>query len=196
MYGPRTGWENGYAQGEVSRVALVQSVTGYSGTYNYELHPASAEFGVPVKTGSKYEVIAGTAQSAYSYVYFKLFTDSNDQQAVQQNYFKVTPGMYLEWDQYNFQQTTMSLDFETLDGHQLRNDGCYDQYGINVHPVFRKLGSNSSAIGQWFHVKVSLDCMQGRVVKDWLIAYDNGGGGVGQTGQFRAYFDNIKVTVP
>ncbi len=192
IYGPRTGWEpnSGYARGEVNRQYYNRYVNGYNNSGSPELGPRTAEFSVPVFTGSTYEMIAGNATDLiYSYYYAQLFTSDNDNAPwwQQHNYLKITPGMKIRWYQYNLQQQTMGIDFEMTDGTTLRDSGLQDQNGIGAHPAARGAYGN----GYWFYTNIDLTPLAGKVIRKWMIAYDNGRNG--SQGNFRAYFDNFRV---
>lgn len=188
IYGPWSSWENGQATGEINRNVYRRNVVGYFGNMNPppELGPRRAEMGVPVQSGQWYELMAGTAQSAYSYAYFDLFTWLNDSSATQ-NYVQIKPGMKLVWLQYNLQQRTMSVDFEMTDGTTLRDSGLRDQNGIHSHPAARGV----YPIGQWLYFEVDLSPLAGKTIRRYMIGYDNGNNGI--IGQFRAYFDDIQL---
>ncbi len=189
FYGPYTGWENGFAQGFYSQRAYYQNVTGYPPSSIPELGPTSAEFGVPVPSQSKYERMAGTATGSYSYSYFTLFSGSEDNGGLGR-YLRVRSGMHLHWLQYNYQQSTASIDFETTDGSTLRDSGSVDQNNVTVHPA----GRGGYPTGQWLYFDVNLGANPNLVnkrIQSWLIAYDNGNNG--RTGQFRIYIDDLEV---
>ena len=198
MYGPWTGFERGQVRGEVNRIArhlsngqeMRSNVAGYSGALPPELGPRGTEFGVPQWTGVNYEMMAGRSQAPNSYVYFTLFTSENDSTVTPQNYVTIQSGMKLVWAQRNYQQKTMSVDFEMTDGSTLRGSGLTDQYGIRVHPAYR--GSYNT--GQWYCFKVNLTPLAGKTIRRFLIGYDNGNNY--NIGPFRGYFDSVQLRYP
>jgi hypothetical protein len=132
------------------------------------------------------ELLAGDAFYPNAYAYMRLFSVANDH-GYQRNYLKITNGMRLKWLQYNYQQRTISVDFHMLDGSTLRDSGLYTTQGLPVHPAWR---ANSPG-QQWFWNEVDLTPLAGRIIDQWMIAYDNS-----QTDTlnlFRAYFDNVRV---
>lgn len=198
MYGPWTGFERGQVRGEVNRIArhlsngqeMRSNVAGYSGALPPELGPRGTEFGVPQWAGVNYEMMAGRSQAPNSYVYFTLFTSENDSTVMPQNYVTIQSGMKLVWAQRNYQQKTMSVDFEMTDGSTLRGSGLTDQYGIRVHPAYR--GSYNT--GQWYCFKVNLTPLAGKTIRRFLIGYDNGNNY--NIGPFRGYFDSVQLRYP
>lgn len=188
MYGPKTGWEFGQATGQRNERRFWRSVSGYD-SGSPELGPVSTEFGVAPITGSKQLRMAGRADAAYSYSYFTLFTGDKNSNA-DRNYLNIRSGMKLKWRQYNFQQSTMSVDLIMTDGTSLRDSGLRDQNNLTVHPA----GRGAVPTGQWLYFEVDLSPLAGKVVNHYLIAYDNGNNG--RTGQFRAYFDDLQITYP
>lgn len=188
MYGPLTSWEELQARGELNRVALISDVTGYTDGVPPELGPRAAELGVPVEFGTRYELLAGTAQRSYSYVYFHLFTRENDASLADPHpYLTIRPGMRLRWHQYNHQQCTFSVDLALADGTTLRDSGVVDQNGVRVHPAARC----AYPVGQWLYFDVDLTPLAGKTIQESMIAYDNGNNGV--TGPFRGYFDFLRI---
>jgi len=194
IYGPRTSWEPtvAYAIGLVNTIDYSRSVAGYFNNNNPppELGVRSQEFGVPVFTGVQYEMLAGYAQAPYSYIYNTLFTYANDNNPApvgNRSYLTITAGMRVRWFEYNYQRSTMGIDFEMTDGSTLRNSGLRDTNNVPVHPA----GRGVYPTGQWFYTEIDLSPLAGKTIQKWWIAYDNGNNG--QTGQFRAYFDNFRV---
>lgn len=189
LYGPKTGFESDEVQGRRNSWAYRLNTSGYPPATNPELGPGPAEFGVSVPSGSRYNRLAGTANANYSYAYMILLSHIYDNPApATRNYLRIESGMKLKWLQYNFQQTNMSVDFEMTDGTTLRDSGLRDQNSVNPHPAAR----TSYPTGQWLYFEVDLTPLAGKVIRQWMIAYDNGNNG--RTGQFRAYFDDIQVT--
>lgn len=185
LYGIRTGWEPGFATGEINTVAYGLNIRGYGLPYP-ELGPRVSEFGAIPVSGSYMELLAGESLSSYSYAYMRLFTSANDSGG-NRNYLQIRPGMRLKWFQYNHQQRTMSVDFRMTDGSTLRDSGLTTTTGLPVHPALR----HNSVTRQWFPNDVDLTPLQGKVIDQWMIAYDNS-----QTGwqyAFRSYFDNVRV---
>jgi hypothetical protein len=192
LYGPRTRWETWSPNGRQNSVRYSQSVAGYFNTSNPppELGPRPAEFGVPLQIGgpydSRYGMMAGFAQAPYSFAYFNLFTADDDHPNSARSYVTIQNGMELRWFQYNYQQSTISVDFEMTDGSTLRDSFITDQFGYRAHPAHRL-----NIMNQWVEYRVNLSALAGRTIKHWMIAYDNGG--TGATGQFRAYFDQVDL---
>jgi hypothetical protein len=189
MYGPYTGWEPGFAVGDINRVNDIDGVTGYTSSTPPELSPVAAEFGVPVPSQSKYERFAGSATKDYAYAYMRLFTGDADNGPFR-NYLEIVNGMKLHWLQYNYHpgQTTISLDLETISGTKMRDTNIVDQNGVRVHPAFRGV----YPAGQWLYFEVDLSPLAGQKVWKWLIAYDNGNNQ--HRGQFRAYIDDVRIS--
>ncbi len=198
LYGARTTWESGFADGLINRQAYSNYVTGYYGSSLPELGPRFAENGVP-PYASKYEVLAGSAQAGYSYGYQSLFTSADDSESAHK-YLQIRPGMQLKWLQYNYQQSTMGPDLQLvrIDNYgntfrmNLRDSGLVDTIGVGVHPVAR----GYYGTGYWFFNTVDLSPLAASAwrIEQWMIAYDNGNNG--RTGQYRAYFDNFRIEYP
>jgi hypothetical protein len=194
LYGVRTGWEPGFADGQLSRIApnLALNVSGYYPGLNPELGPVLGEFGVPTY-GSKYERLAGRSTSSYSYVYLTLFTHEDDT-GVDQNWLTVKPGMHLKWLQFNYQQSTVSMDLRLRDPYgntrYVRDDSrIVDQSGVRMHPAAR----GNYPTGQWLFFDVDLSALgyEDLRIDRWMLAYDNGNNGY--IGQFRTYLDNLRI---
>ena len=213
MHGPNTSWENGEAWGYTdddrdangvasSRqnvLAYAQNVAGYYNNFNPppELGRVETELGVSASQygyGVGQVRMAGFAQDpANSYAYFTTFESGDDYSPIalqNRNYTHIAPGSVLHWCQRNYQQTTMSIDFEMTDADgnvtTLRDSGVVDQYGIGIHPAQRGLALPQGGAGCF---DADLDRLAGRMITRWLFAYDNGGNGA--TGPFRAYFDSV-----
>lgn len=191
MYGPWTGWEDDQALGLVNNIYYSRSVTGYFNSSSpppeFSQRPGG-DFGVPAGFAAKYVRMAGYAQNSYSYVYFRIFASENESGGRrEQNYVVIMPGMKLKWFQYNYQQSTMMIDFETTDGRTLRDSGLKDLNGISVHPSARGVYPT----GKWLTFEVDLTPLAGKTIRKWMAAYDNGGNG--KTGQFRGYFDGFRL---
>ena len=191
LYGPWTSWEPTHVYSREDTWFTKQNVVGYFGDPNQrpELGHRVFEQGVPVRDGSQYELMAGYAQASNSLIYFKLFLAENDTGAAP-NYVTIRAGMCLEWDQYNYQQKTMVIDFNMTDGTTLRDSELVDQYGYPLHPAARNQAVYPN--NRWFRVSVNLSPLAGKQIKDWMIAYDNGNNGV--TGPFRGYFDRLVLS--
>jgi hypothetical protein len=194
LYGARTNWEPGFADGQLSRIApnLALQVSGYDPGLPPELGPVFSEFGV-TPYGTKYDRMAGRSTSGYSYVYFTLFT-SEDDSGYQQNWLTIKPGMHLKWAQYNFQQKTMSVDLRLRNHYgtqmYIRDDSrIVDQFGVRVHPAAR--GGYSTGVWYIFDVDLTPLAYDDWRIDRWMLAYDNGNNGT--IGQFRSYFDNVRV---
>ncbi|MDQ5825938.1 MAG: M10 family metallopeptidase domain-containing protein [Chloroflexota bacterium] len=196
LYGVRTGWEPGFAEGQHHRIApnLALIVTGYFAGLNPELSPVTNvnEFGV-MPYGSRMSRMAGRSLNSHSYVYFTLFTGEDDT-GVDQNWLTIKPGMRLKWVQYNYQQSPMSVDLRLRDPRgnirYIRDDSrIVDQSRIRVHPAAR----GNYPTGQWLFFDVDLSQLgyEDLRIDRWMLAYDNGNNGYAD--QFRAYFDNLRV---
>jgi hypothetical protein len=189
LYGPKTGFELDELQGRRNTNAYRFNTTGYPPASLPELGPGPGEFGVPVPSGSRYNRLAGTANASYSYAYLILTSSIYDQPVTSQvNYMRINSGMKLKWLQYNHEQTNMAVDFLMSDGTTLRDSGLVDQNGVPVHPAAR----TSYPTGQWLYFEVNLSPLAGKVITQFMIAYDNGNNG--RTGKFRGYFDDIQIT--
>lgn len=188
LYGPRTSWEPAEAIGGVNTLTLRLNVRGYfnSTTPPPELGPRRREMNVTPIHGSWYEMMAGYATMARSYAYFQWFTYGDDTGPTQ-HYYKIRPNTKLRWYQYNFQQSTMGLDFVMSDGTTLRDSGLRDQNNVRVHPAARGV----YPMGEWRYVEIDLTPLAGKTITHWMIAYDNGGNGI--RGPFRAYFDHVAI---
>ena len=200
MYGPWTGWEivNGqsvHAEGRRNNAFYpFFNVAGYynSGSPPPELGPTYQEV-VPVVSGVRYLRMAGYSQQNYSYAYFNLFTVNDNHGPNIGNPYKVRirSGMRLVYRQYNYQQSTMGLDFVTETGATLRDcQSCVDQNGIRAHPAARGVYGT----GYWIYTNIDLTPLAGQLIDHFLVAYDNGNNGV--TGQFRGYFDDVRIIHP
>ncbi len=197
-YGPNTSFENSvtlswfpghnYAEalGHDTWAAYTNNVASTA------LQIAPAQLGVVPYSGSQMRKIYGTAINSGAYAYFKLFSTSDDEVSSNFRYLKIATGMQLQWYQYNHAQNRMSIDILFTDGTVLRNSGLTDQHGVSVHPASRNYGT-----GVWHFFKVNLSPLNtsplnGKIVKDIMIAYDNGVSG--PTGIFRGYFDNLTIS--
>lgn len=198
LYEPRTGFETNRSQGIANEAALRLNVGPYNGAATGpELGPRTAELGVPVWDSSHYLMLAGTAQASYSYAYMRLFSAEcgavcyDQTNPIAGQYLRIANGMELRWRQYNFQRSTMSLDILFTDGSVMRDIASVtDQHGVRVHPAAR--GSYGPNI--WHFFNVNLSAMAGRRIRTIYVAYDNGNNG--QTGQYRAYFDDVHIVYP
>lgn len=188
LYGPRTSWEPGEAMGGVNALTLQMNVRGYfnSSTPPPELGPRQRELNVTPFHGSWHEMMAGYATADRAYAYFQWFTYGDDTGPTQ-HYYKIRPNTKLRWYQYNFQQSTMGLDFVMSDGSTLRDSGLRDQNNVRVHPAARGV----YPMGEWRYVEVDLTPLAGKTITHWMIAYDNGGNRI--RGPFRAYFDHVAI---
>lgn len=194
---PYTGFEPDQAQGlPNNRLAYAQGVTGYAGAPIPEMFPVPTDRGVAPNSGSWQQHIAGTATAATSYSYFTTFSwedDSSNYALSSRRYAQIDPNSnhWLHWCQYNYQQATMSVDFEMDNGATLRDSGLMDTANVPVHPSARGgYGTNRYVCSD-----VDLSPLAGRKIVRWFLAYDSGANNnaiVGQ--QFRAYFDDLKVT--
>jgi hypothetical protein len=117
-----------------------------------------------------------------------------DDTGVDQNWLTIKPGMHLKWLQYNYQQSTVSVDLRLRDTRgnirYIRDASrIVDQSGVRVHPAAR----GGYPTGQWlfFDVDLSAPGYEDLRIDRWMLAYDNGNNG--NIGQFRTYFDNLRV---
>ncbi len=203
LHAPRTGWEYPDPQGQINRAA---SPPYYTGGYNQglpvELGPVGPENingqTIQPHSGGRQVRLAGSSVGGYAYAYQTLFTsedDSTNLALTSRNYVTIQQGMNLHWCQYNLQQATMSVDFEAIDGAgnvaALRDSGTTDQYGVPVHPSFR---GQAGPAGQYNCYDADISRLAGRKITRWMIAYDNGNNGA--QGQFRAYFDDLRLDPP
>lgn len=193
---PYTGFEPDQAQGyPENRAAYAQSVTGYAGAPIPEAFPVPTDRGVAPRSGSWQQHIAGTSTAATSYVYFTFLSweDDSTDAGIGRQYAKIdaTTNHWLHWCQYNYQQATMSIDFEMDNGATLRDSGLKDTADVSVHPAARGgYGANRYVCSD-----VDLAPLAGRGIKRWFLAYDSGQNNFDIAGQqFRAYFDDLKVT--
>jgi len=95
--------------------------------------------------------------------------------------------MCLVWDQYNYQQSTASVDFAMTDETRLQFTGLTDQSGVGLSPKYRYV----YAARVWHTFRVNLSPLAGKKVRRWMYGYDNSL--TGQTGQFRVYFENLRI---
>jgi hypothetical protein len=137
--------------------------------------------------------LAGRSTSSYSYVYLTLFTHEDDT-GVDQNWLTVKPGMHLKWLQFNYQQSTVSMDLRLRDPYgnirYVRDDSrIVDQSGVRMHPAAR----GNYPTGQWLFFDVDLSALgyEDLRIDRWMLAYDNGNNGY--IGQFRTYLDNLRI---
>lgn len=181
MYGPQTGFETGQLAGRINKTAHPLNTVGRM------LGPTTSQNGVQVFSGSYYNRLGGTATAPYSYAYMTLTSSAYDITPQAAHYLKIQPGMKLKWRQYNYQQSTMSVDATTTDGRELRNSNLVDRNGVSIHPAAR----GGYPTGVWLYFEVDLTPLAGAYIADWMIAYDNGNNGI--TGPFRGYFDSLEV---
>ena len=81
------------------------------------LGPVGAEFNVNPTTGARQEAFVGRADTANSIAYMTLFTGAdNDPNKNFNNFFQISRGMRLRWNQFNVAHETISIDFEFTDG--------------------------------------------------------------------------------
>ncbi len=189
MYGPWDGWEVQSMQGELNRVTYAPvNVVGYNNLNSSlpERYPVSAEFGVPLISGARYDHIAGYARTNSANVYFTVAHDEKDTSS-SKTYFTIQSGMCLVWDQYNYQQSTASVDFAMTDETRLQFTGLTDQSGVGLSPKYRYV----YATRVWHTFRVNLSPLAGKKVRRWMYGYDNSL--TGQTGQFRVYFENLRI---
>lgn len=189
MYGPFDQWETTNMQGEINRATYNPvNVVGYNNSSSPppERYPVTGENGVPVMSGAKYDHIAGYARTSSANVYFTIAHDEQDS-APNKTYFTIQPHMMLVWDQYNYQQSSISVDFAMTDETRLQFSGLTDQNGVGLSPKSRY----TYGIGLWRTFYVDLTPLAGKKIRRWMYGYDNAL--TGQTGKFRAYFDNLRI---
>jgi hypothetical protein len=195
LYGPFTGWESDQAQGlrDRSTYSNQTNVVGYSGSVGTAPEFIGTTYwsadGVSVRSGLRYAQYSGYALAPNtSWWNNTIFHDETDPNFGSNNYLTIVNGMKLEWDQFNFQQRTVSIDFAMTDESKLSESNLIDTNGIRVSPAYR--GTYST--GTWHHITVDLSPLQGKVIRRWMIGYNNLFSG--NTGKFRTYIDNLKVT--
>lgn len=194
-YGPDTSFESSVTlswfpnytytepQGHSNLLSHKKSTSG-----NLTVQPYESAVGVQPYNGSKHLKLYGNATDNYSYVYYKLFTADDDEVYSDFRYLQLTNNAKLSWWQYNHTQNKMTVDILFTDGTTLRDSGLFDRNNICVHPACRA----SYSTGLWYYLEVNLATLQGKTIKDIMIAYDNGGNG--PQGVFRAYFDKLSIT--
>lgn len=192
LYGIFTGFEltNSIPLNRVSYQKNTVNIANVTGTLP-EVLVKPFESGVPMISGSYYLRLTGHARvSSDSYAYMVLFHDESDPQRSSNNYVKIVPGMRLVWDQYNAQQTNMSVDFVMTDETSLSGTLLTDQFGVSVNPINR--GNYST--GMWRNFVIDLTPLAGKTIRRWRVMYDNRGRNV--NGPFRSYFENVRLTYP
>jgi spore germination protein YaaH len=175
-----SGWEDGQTLGFTDRVQYSKSVAGYFNTSNPPPE-CSRRYRETVHSGDYALMIAGYSQASYAYCYYRVF-DLN---------IKVVEGMKIGYWIYHAVGTSkISVDGHFTDGTTIRdfyNNGYLtDQYGVRIHPAFRK-----DPMNQWYYVAVDLSKAAGKTLAFIMFAFDNGSDGF--TGQYRAYVDDFKV---
>ncbi|MBA3530704.1 MAG: matrixin family metalloprotease [Ardenticatenales bacterium] len=78
LYGPRTSFETGEAQGIGNELAYSKDVSGYIVGVPPELGVRAAENWIPIEFGSRYLMMAGKSNNNYSYAYFRWFSSTKD----------------------------------------------------------------------------------------------------------------------
>lgn len=212
IYGPRTGWEDGFANGEIDTIAFWNGLVGsYDGDiYGYpivnrttaEQPRADREVVYPYAGSSWMERFAGCSEQGHSYAYMRLFSSSQDNSThnpIQERpYVRIKSGMHLKWAQYNFQQRNMSVDFKMVDDagntSYLRDRGLTVNVNGQILPVHPG-GRRDSPVKQWFFNDVDLSSLMNQKIIEWYIAYDNGGVpfDTRPCAPFRVYIDNLRV---
>jgi hypothetical protein len=81
-----------------------------------------------------------------------------------------------------------TVDLHTTDGSTLRDAGARDQNNVSAHP---SADLSEYARDQWYHRKISLDALAGKVLDGVMIATDSN---EHRAGIFRVYVDNIQIT--
>jgi hypothetical protein len=201
LYGPYTGWDSWRADGIHYPADLAYYGSGRRAVADYynnantapELSPvyASTETiynNIQPYYGERMERFAGTSRDPYSYAYYSVFSRQDDKSGTGST--RIKAGQVLKWCQYNYQQTTMSVDAVMTDSYNLRDDPrIVDQNGVRIHPAYRNYPT-----GQWHCFSFDLTPAAGKEVAFWQIAYDNAN--TRWVGQFRAYFDSLKLVWP
>lgn len=203
IYGVYTGFDGGRADGIQYASANDHSV--YS-TYKMNVvNWFNAANTVPLMVHSSRELVngvwvnpfygdrmmrlEGSSTAGLSYVYFKLFSVKDDLGSDTPSI--IPSNSRLKWCQYNFQQSTFSIDATFSDGTSMRDYGnVRDQNGIQVGPANRGVYPT----GGWYCFDADLSSVAGKRVLHWYLSYDNRNTNIG--GQFRAYFDSIRLVVP
>lgn len=193
FHGPYTSFEPNQAQGEPNnRAAYQRAVTGYAGAPIPEMFSVPTDRGVAPQTGAWQQHIAGISTSSYSYVYFTAFSwedDSTGDPLQNRTIAQITNTTWLHWCQVNYQQATMSIDFEMDNGATLRDSGLSDSRGIRAHPAASGVYGTTR-----FCRDIDLSALAGRRIIRWFIAYDSGADNFDiQNQQFRAYFDDLNL---
>ena len=103
----------------------------------------------------------------------------------------VDAGSFLEFQVVMFSGNPTfrgTVDLHASDGTTLRDSGAVDQNGLSAHP-----GTDLSqyARGQWYHRKISLAPLAGKMIDGVMIATDSN---EHSAGVFRVYVDNIQIT--
>jgi len=152
---------------------------------NPEFKIVPQDGGVQPQEGPTMFKISGTdaSSSANSYIWWK-YCDLN---------YTITNLTFLSFWLYNKSSPNnyghFSIDGVTTDGYHIKDwsSGGYivDQYGVRIHPAI-----HTSPQGEWRQYKFSLAPMQGKTLRSLSIGYDDGANS--ETGNFIAYFDDIK----
>lgn len=190
LYGPYTGFDGGRADGIQNLSTFNANVTSYS------LGPVVSENGVTPWFGTRMLRITGNATTSMSsYIYFKLFSIDRDT-ASNPIGAKIHSNSHLKWCQYDYLQTSVSVDAYFSDGTALRNySTVVDQYGVRIHPAYRGGGTLLAAAPSWTCYDFNMAPVVGKVVLHWYVAYDNRGPN-GTIGTFRSYIDSLKFVWP
>ena len=132
------------------------------------------------KSGARQNRIMGTADSSYSYVYFKIA----DVDVTLESGDKL---IYSAWFDNVAGGHPIAVDLKFSDGTWMRDGNFVDQNGINAHPGQR----NVYQTRQWLTFVIDLSKKAGKRVTRVVVAYDNGS--IHTTGAFRAYVDDISI---
>ena len=103
----------------------------------------------------------------------------------------IEPGMFLEFQVAMFSGNPAfrgTVDLHTTDGSTLRDSGAKDQNDISAHP---SADLSQYAKDQWYHRKIPLDTLAGKMLDGVMIATDSD---EHKAGVFRVYVDNIQIT--
>lgn len=155
-----------------------QGVTGYGGSGSPALIEASGE---KARRGSRAVRFDGRdSQAGTSFLYAKAYDVHIPVQASTSLSFWTYP--------VNSLARHVSVDLVMTDGSTLRDSGAKDFNGTSMHP-----GAGRGTVAVWTQAKSQIgQWIAGKTIDKILIAYDNGP----QTGDFRAYIDDIEIKTP
>lgn len=155
-----------------------QGVTGYGGAGGPALIEVSGE---KAHHGSRALRFDGhDSQAVKSFAYAKGYDVNIPVQASTSLSFWTYP--------VNSLARYVSVDLKMSDGTTLRDSGAKDFNGTSMHP-----GAGRGTLTTWTQTKSQIgQWLAGKTIDKILIAYDHGP----QTGDFRAYVDDIEIKTP